>query len=219
MEEQTRRHSLIASLLGIPHIVVAINKMDLVDYNEEAYWKVVEEYKKLSSKLEIKDVTFVPVSALKGDNVVDKSENMPWYKGTTLMYLLENIHISSDENHIDCRFPVQYVIRPQQTEYHDYRGYAGKIFSGVYKKGDKVKVLPAGHETTIAKLEVGGVEVQEAFAPQPVVIQLTEDIDISRGDTIAKIDNLPEVGNELNVLLCWLDDKPLQPGNKYYLQH
>ncbi len=217
--EQTRRHSIIASLLKIPHIVVAINKMDLVDYSQDIYNNIVIEYAQVAMKLGLNDVTYIPISALNGDNIVDKSEKIDWYEGKPLLEFLEEVKLDNDINYTDARFQVQYVIRPQTEELHDYRGYAGKISSGIYRKGDKVKVLPAGHETTIAKLEVGGVEVEEAFAPQPVVIQLSEDIDISRGDTIAKIDNLPEVGNELQVLLCWLDDKPLQPGNKYYLQH
>jgi sulfate adenylyltransferase subunit 1 len=217
--EQTRRHSIIASLLKIPHIVVAINKMDLVEYSQDVYNNIVIDYAEVAKQLGLKDVTYIPMSALNGDNIVDKSEKIDWYEGKPLLEFLEDVQLDNDINYTDARFQVQYVIRPQTEELHDYRGYAGKISSGVYRKGDKVKVLPAGHETTIAKLEVGGVEVEEVFAPQPVVIQLSEDIDISRGDTIAKIDNLPEVGNELNVLLCWLDDKPLQPGNKYYLQH
>ena len=217
--EQTRRHSIIASLLKIPHIVVAINKMDLVEYSQDIYNNIVIDYAQVAMKLGLKDVTYIPISALNGDNIVDKSEKIDWYDGKPLLEFLEEVKLENDINYTDARFQVQYVIRPQTEELHDYRGYAGKISSGVYRKGDKVKVLPAGHETTIAKLEIGGVEVEEAFAPQPVVIQLSEDIDISRGDTIAKIDDLPEVGNELEVLLCWLDDKPLQPGNKYYLQH
>ena len=217
--EQTRRHSIIASLLKIPHIVVAINKMDLVEYSQDIYNNIVIDYAQVAMKLGLKDVTYIPISALNGDNIVDKSERIDWYDGKPLLEFLEEVKLENDINYTDARFQVQYVIRPQTEELHDYRGYAGKISSGVYRKGDKVKVLPAGHETTIAKLEIGGVEVEEAFAPQPVVIQLSEDIDISRGDTIAKIDDLPEVGNELEVLLCWLDDKPLQSGNKYYLQH
>jgi sulfate adenylyltransferase subunit 1 len=217
--EQTRRHSIIASLLKIPHIVVAINKMDLVEYSQDVYNNIVIDYADVAKQLGLKDVTYIPMSALNGDNIVDKSEKIDWYEGKPLLEFLEDVQLDNDINYTDARFQVQYVIRPQTEELHDYRGYAGKISSGVYRKGDKVKVLPAGHETTIAKLEVGGVEVEEAFAPQPVVIQLSEDIDISRGDTIAKIDNLPQTGNELEVLLCWLDDKPLQPGNKYYLQH
>ena len=217
--EQTRRHSIIASLLKIPHIVVAINKMDLVEYSQDVYNNIVIDYANVAKQLGLKDVTYIPMSALNGDNIVDKSEKIDWYDGKPLLEFLEEVQLDNDINYADARFQVQYVIRPQTEELHDYRGYAGKISSGIYKKGDKVKVLPAGHETTIAKLEVGGIEVEEAFAPQPVVIQLSEDIDISRGDTIVKIDNLPQVGNELEVLLCWLDDKPLQPGNKYYLQH
>lgn len=217
--EQTRRHSIIASLLKIPHIVVAVNKMDLVEYSEDIYNNILIDYANVAKQLGLKNITYIPMSALNGDNIVDKSENIDWYDGKPLLEFLEDVQLDNDINYTDARFQVQYVIRPQTEELHDYRGYAGKIISGVYRKGDKIKVLPAGYETTIAKLEVGGVEVEEAFAPQPVVIQLSEDIDISRGDTIAKIDNLPELGNELNVLLCWLDDKPLQPGNKYYLQH
>jgi sulfate adenylyltransferase subunit 1 len=217
--EQTRRHSIIASLLKIPHIVIAINKMDLVEYSQDVYNNIVIDYARVAKQLGLKDVTYIPMSALNGDNIVDKSEKIDWYKGKPLLEFLEDVKLDNDINYTDARFQVQYVIRPQTEELHDYRGYAGKILSGVYKKGDKVKILPAGHETTIAKLEVGGIEAEEAFAPQPVVIQLSEDIDISRGDTIVKTDNLPEVGNELEVLLCWLDDKPLQPGNKYYLQH
>ena len=217
--EQTRRHSIIASLLKIPHIIVAINKMDLVEYSQDVYNNIVIDFAEVAKQLGLKDVTYIPMSALNGDNIVDKSEKIDWYDGKPLLEFLEDVQLDNDINYTDARFQVQYVIRPQTEELHDYRGYAGKIISGVYKKGDKVKVLPAGHETTIAKLEVGGVEVEEAFAPQPVVIQLSEDIDISRGDTIAKIDNLPQTGNELEVLLCWLDDKPLQTGNKYYLQH
>ena len=217
--EQTRRHSIIASLLKIPHVVVAINKMDLVEYSQDIYNNIVIDFAQVAIKLGLKDVTYIPISALNGDNIVDKSENIDWYEGKPLLEFLEEVKLDNDINYSDARFQVQYVIRPQTEELHDYRGYAGKISSGVYKKGDKVKILPAGYETTIAKLEVGGIEVEEAFAPQPVVIQLSEDIDISRGDTIVKIDNLPQVGNELEVLLCWLDDKPLQPGNKYYLQH
>ncbi|MDZ4794097.1 MAG: GTP-binding protein [Bacteroidota bacterium] len=217
--EQTRRHSIIASLLKIPHIVVAINKMDLVEYSQDVYNNIVIDYANVAKQLGLKDVTYIPMSALNGDNIVVRSEKINWYDGKPLLEFLEDVQLDNDINYTDTRFQVQYVIRPQTEELHDYRGYAGKINSGVYRKGDKVKVLPAGHETTIAKLEVGGVEVEEAFAPQPVVIQLSEDVDISRGDSIIKAGNLPEVGSEINVLLCWLDDKPLLPGNKYYLQH
>lgn len=217
--EQTIRHSFIAALLQIPHLIICVNKMDLVDYSEEAYWKVVDEYKKLSSKLEIKDVSFIPVSALRGDNVVDKSENMPWYKGTTLMYHLENIHISSDENHIDCRFPVQYVIRPQQTEYHDYRGYAGRIASGIYKPGDKIKVLPNNESAIIKTIELYGEQVTEAYAPMSVTMTLDRDVDISRGDMLVRENNVPEVASEVDVMICWMNTVKLQPGGKYILRH
>lgn len=217
--EQTRRHSIIASLLKIPHVVVAINKMDLVEYSQDVFNNIVINYAEVASQLGLKDITYIPISALNGDNIVDKSERITWYDGKSLLEFLEEIEIDNDINHTDPRFQVQFVIRPQTEELHDYRGYAGKIISGVYKKGDKVKVLPIGIETTISKLEVGGKEVDEAFAPQPVVIQLADDIDISRGDAIVRADNLPQISNELEVLLCWLDEKPLQAGNKYYLQH
>lgn len=217
--EQTRRHSIIASLLQIPHVVVAINKMDLVEYSQDVFNNIVIDYAEVAKQLGLKDVTYIPISALNGDNIVDASVHMDWYEGTSLLEFLETVQIDKDINHSTARFQVQLVIRPQTEDLHDYRGYAGKVVSGVYKKGDKVTVLPAGIETTISKLETGGNEVEEVFAPQPAVIHLESDIDISRGDTIAKSDDLPETNNELEVILCWLDDKPLQAGNKYYLQH
>jgi sulfate adenylyltransferase subunit 1 len=217
--EQTRRHSIIASLLKIPHIVVAINKMDLVNYSQDVFNDIVINYAEVAAQLGLKDITYIPISALNGDNIVDKSEQINWYEGKSLLEFLEDIEIDNDINHTDPRFQVQFVIRPQTEKLHDYRGYAGRVISGVYKKGDKVKVLPADIETTISKLEVGGREVDTVFAPQPIVMQLSDDIDISRGDTIVKSDNLPQINNELEVLLCWLDEKPLKPGNKYYLQH
>ncbi len=217
--EQTRRHSIIASLLRIPHIVVAINKMDLVEYSQDVFNNIVIDYAEVAKQLGLKEVTYIPISALNGDNIVDRSEHIHWFEGKPLLEFLEEVELDNDNNYTDARFQVQYVIRPQTEELHDYRGYAGKVISGVYRRGDKVKVLPSGNETTIARLEIGGIEVEEAFAPQPLVIQLSDDIDISRGDTIVHAGNLPVVSNELEVLLCWLDDKPLQPGNKYYLQH
>jgi sulfate adenylyltransferase subunit 1 len=217
--EQTRRHSIIASLLKIPHVVVAINKMDLVEYSQDVFNNIVIDYAEVAKQLGLKDVTYIPMSALNGDNIVERSEKIGWYEGKPLLEFLEEVQTEHDINLDNPRFQVQFVIRPQTEALHDYRGYAGKIISGVYKKGDKVTVLPAGIETTISKLEIGGKEVQEAFAPQPVVIQLTDDIDISRGDTIVRADDLPQTSNELEVLLCWLGDKPLQAGNKYYLQH
>jgi sulfate adenylyltransferase subunit 1 len=217
--EQTRRHSIIASLLNIPHVVVAINKMDLVEYSQDVFNNIVIDYADVAKQLGLKDITYIPISALNGDNIVDRSEKITWYDGVPLLDFLEQVKIDNDINLTDARFQVQLVIRPQTEELHDYRGYAGKIISGIYKKGDKVKVLPAGIETTISKLEIGGVEVEEVFAPQSVTIQLADDIDISRGDTIVRTDNLPLISNEIEVLLCWMDDKPLIPGNKYYLQH
>ena len=216
--EQTRRHSIIASLLNIPHVVIAINKMDLVEYSQDVFNDIVIDYAEVLKSLNLHDVYYIPVSALHGDNIVDKSEKMSWYEGESLLHFLENVEIHQDINITDARFPVQYVIRPQTDELHDYRGYAGKIISGIYKKGDKVTVLPSGLRSTVKSVEIGGVEVDEAFAQQSVVIQLDDDIDISRGDVIVKNDNQPKLGNELDALLCWMDNKPLLPGNKYYLQ-
>lgn len=217
--EQTRRHSIIASLLKIPHVVVAINKMDLVGYSQDIYNNIVIDYTAAAKQLGLEDVTFIPISATAGDNIVEKSVLTPWYDGKPLLEFLEEIEIENDINLLHPRFQVQYVIRPQTEELHDYRGYAGEVISGVYKKGDKVKILPAGIETTISKLEIGGKEVNEAFAPQAVVIQLGDDIDISRGDAIVRADDLPQTGNEFEALLCWMDEKPLLAGNKYFLQH
>lgn len=217
--EQTRRHSIIASLLKIPHVVVAVNKMDLVEYSQDVYNNILIEYSKVATQLGLSEVTYIPISALDGDNIVDRSVNMDWYEGPALLEYLEEVKIDNDINLTDGRFQVQLVIRPQTDELHDYRGYAGRVISGVYRKGDKVTVLPQGIETTISKLETGGVEVEEVFAPQPAVIHLADDIDVSRGDSIVQSDNLPQVNNEVEVLLCWMDEKPLQPGNKYLLQH
>lgn len=217
--EQTRRHSIIASLLKIPHVVVAINKMDLVDYSRDIFNNIVIEYAEVAKQLGLTDVTYIPISALNGDNIVDRSEHIDWYDGKPLLQFLEEVEVDNDTNYTDTRFQVQFVIRPQTEALHDYRGYAGKLASGIFRKGDKVTVLPAGYETTIATIETGGIEVDEAFAPQAIVLQLADDIDISRGDSIVKSDNLPVVSNELEVVLCWLGDKQLVAGNKYYLQH
>lgn len=217
--EQTRRHSIIASLLKISHVVVAVNKMDLVEYSQDVYNNILIDYAKVAKQLGLKDVTYIPISALDGDNIVDKSETINWYDGKPLLTILEEIVIDNDINLTDARFQVQLVIRPQTEELHDYRGYAGTVQSGIYKIGDAVKILPSGVESTISKLEVGGLEVEEVFAPQSVTIQLADDIDISRGDSIVKPESLPQVSNQIEVLLCWLDEKPLIPGNKYLLQH
>jgi sulfate adenylyltransferase subunit 1 len=216
--EQTRRHSIIASLLKIPHVVVAINKMDLVNYSQDIYNNIVIEYAEVAKSLGLNDVTYIPISALNGDNIVDKSENFTWYEGESLLTILETVEIEKDINLTDARFPVQYVIRPQTDELHDYRGYAGKIISGIYRKGDKVTVQPSGISTTVKMVEIGGAEVEEAFAPQSITLQLEDDIDISRGDMVVKSDNLPDIANELSILLCWMDNKPLAAGNKYLLQ-
>ena len=216
--EQTRRHSIIASLLNIPHIVVAINKMDLVDHSQDVYNNIVIDYAEVAKKLNLKEVKFIPISALNGDNIVEKSVQFPWYDGPSLLELLETVTLEQDIDLTRARFPVQYVIRPQTDALHDYRGYAGKINSGIYKKGDAVTVLPAGIVSKIVAIEVNGKEVEEAFAPQSVVLHLEDDIDISRGDVIVKTDAAPQVSNELEVLLCWMDQKPLLSGIKYLLQ-
>jgi sulfate adenylyltransferase subunit 1 len=216
--EQTLRHSLIASMLGIPHVVVAINKMDLVNYSQDVFNNIVIEYTQAAKKLNLKDVQYIPISALDGDNIVDKSTNMSWYEGESLLHFLETVKIQNDVNVKDARFPVQYVIRPETTELHDYRGYAGKIMGGSYKVGDSITVLPSGLSSKIKTIEVGGKEITEAHVQQSVVLQLKDDVDISRGDLIVKSDNLPTVSQELEVMLCWMDHKPLLLGNKYLLQ-
>lgn len=217
--EQTRRHSIIASLLKIPHVVVAVNKMDLVDYCKDVYHKIVEEYKLVAAQLNLDNVAYIPISALKGDNIVEKSAHITWYEGVSLLNYLEEVKIENDINLKDARFQVQMVIRPQTNALHDYRGYAGTVLSGIYRVGDKVTVLPSGAQSTISKIETGGQEAVKVFAPQPAVIHLADNIDISRGDTIALSSNLPAIATEANVLLCWMDEKPLQQGNKYLLQH
>lgn len=217
--EQTCRHTFISSLLGIPHIVFCINKMDLVNYDQEVFDKIKKDLEAFSSKLNVKDVQFVPISALKGDNVVNKSENMPWYNGSTLMYLLENIHIASDYNHVDCRLPVQYVIRPQSDQFHDYRGYSGRVAGGVFKKGDEVVVLPSGFTSKVKSIHLYEKEIEEAFAPMSISMTLEDDIDISRGDMIVRPNNQPEISQDIDVMVCWLNDKPMINGGKYAVKH
>jgi sulfate adenylyltransferase subunit 1 len=216
--EQTRRHSIIASLLNIPHVVVAINKMDLVNYSQDRYNDILIDYAEIARALHLRDVTYLPISALKGDNIVDRSANLPWYDGDTLLELLEKTEVQKDIDLQRGRLPVQYVIRPQTEALHDYRGYAGKILSGIYRKDDPVTVLPAGLKSRIKSISTGGREVEEAFAPQSVILQLEDDIDISRGDLVVTNEHLPRVEQEFEVLLCWMDSKPLLPGNKYLLQ-
>jgi sulfate adenylyltransferase subunit 1 len=216
--EQTRRHSIIASLLNIPHVVVAINKMDLVDYSEDHYNNIVIDYEQVAKSLGLKDVKYIPISALNGDNIVERSDKLAWYEGEPLLSHLENVQLQSDVNLDDARFSVQYVIRPQAAELHDYRGYAGKIISGIYKKGDDVTILPSGTQSKIKSIETGGEEVDEAYALQSVVLHLEDDIDISRGDMIVPTANQPRTDQEFEALLCWMDNKPLIAGNKYLLQ-
>jgi sulfate adenylyltransferase subunit 1 len=216
--EQTRRHSIIASLLQLPHVVVAINKMDLVSFSEDIYNNIVIEYSKVAAQLGLKDVTYIPISALNGDNIVEKSDKMPWYEGESLLAFLEKVEVEKDINYTDTRFPVQYVIRPQTDELHDYRGYAGKLISGVFAKGDEVIVQPSGLRSTVKTIEIGGEEIDEAYAPQSVVLHLEDDIDVSRGDVIVRADNIPHVEQEVDVLVCWMANKPLNTGNRYFLQ-
>jgi len=217
--EQTHRHAFIASLLRIPHIIFCINKMDLIDYDEERYNKLVSELSGFSNKLDVTDVRFLPVSALKGDNVVNKSDNMPWYEGGTLLYTLENIHVSGDYNHIDCRFPVQTVIRPQTKDYPDYRAYAGRIASGVFKLGDKVTLLPSGFSSTVTGIETMSGSLKEAYAPMSVSIKIADNYDLSRGDMIVRANNQPNVGQDIDIMLCWLSSDPMKPKGKYLLKH
>ena len=216
--EQTKRHSLIAALLQIPQVVVAINKMDLVNYSQDIYNNIVIDFAALAGQIGLKQVHYIPISAANGDNIVERSLALSWYTGTALLEYLETVTVEQHINLIESRFPVQYVIRPQTDALHDYRGYAGKIQSGIYKKGDEVLVLPSGIKTHISKIEVAAAEVTEAFAPQSAVLHLEDDIDISRGDMIVKKDALPVTTNELEVLMCWMDHKPLLPGNKYQLR-
>lgn len=216
--EQTRRHSIIASLLRIPHVVVAINKMDLVNYSEDVFNNIVIDYSQIAEKLGLPEVSYIPISALNGDNIVEPSSFMSWYNGPSLLQLLETVPVAKDIDLSHGRFQVQYVIRPQTDELHDYRGYAGKIISGVYRVGDKVTVLPAGIETTVSRIEHNRQDVQQAQAPQSIVLHLADDVDVSRGDVIIPADDRPKLSNELDVLLCWMDSKPLLAGNKYQLQ-
>jgi len=217
--EQTRRHSFIASLLKIPHLIICINKMDLVDYSQTVYEEIQGDFKNFSTKLEVHDIRFVPISALNGDNVVDKSDKMPWYKGLALLDMLEAVHISSDENMVDCRFPVQYVIRPYSDEYHDYRGYAGRVAGGIFKPGDKVMVLPSGFTSKIKSIDTFDGPVVEAFPPMSVTIRLEDEIDISRGDMLVRENNLPQTGQDFDIMLCWMSEKKLVAGGKYAIKH
>ena len=217
--EQTKRHAFIASLLQIPHIIVCVNKMDLIDYSEEVYDNIIKQFEDISSKMLVTDVRFIPMSALNGDNVVNKSENMPWYQGAPMLHTLETMHISSDINKVDARFPVQTVLRPQSEGFIDYRGYAGRVASGVFRKGDEITVMPSGFISKIKSIDIFGKELDEAYAPMSVSITLEDDIDISRGDMIVRSKNKPEASQDIEVMLCWLNNNSANPRAKYTVKH
>ena len=217
--EQTKRHSFIASLLQIPHIIVCINKMDLVNYSEEDYNNVINQFEEFSSKLLVNDIRFIPISALNGDNVVNRSKNMDWYQGAPLLYTLETMHISSDINKVDARFPVQTVLRPQSENHRDYRGYAGRVASGIFRLGDDVTILPSGFTSKIKSIDVLGASLKEAYAPMSIAMTLEDDIDIGRGDMIVKSNNKPEPTQDLEVILCWLHSDAAKPRAKYSIRH
>lgn len=218
--EQTCRHAFIANLLRIQHVIVAINKMDLVEYSESVYETIVESFKSFSSRLDnFIDVTFIPISALHGDNVVDRSNNMPWYPGSTLLYHLESVYIGSDQNHVQARFPVQWVIRPHSDEHHDFRGYAGRVAGGVFKPGDEVQILPSGFSSEIESIHTANGSIDEAFAPLSCSLLLKENIDISRGDMIVKVNSPPDRGQDIEAMLCWFSEKKMVVRGKYSLRH
>ncbi|MCI4064175.1 sulfate adenylyltransferase subunit CysN [Micromonospora sp. R77] len=218
--EQSRRHAFLCSLLRVPHLVLCVNKMDLVDWSQEVFERIADEFTAFAAKLDVPDLTVVPISALQGDNIVTRSENMPWYEGPSLLHHLERVHIASDRNLVDVRFPVQYVIRPQSTTVTDYRGYAGQVASGVLKAGDEVMVLPSGFTSRIASVETADGPVDEAFPPMSVTVRLTDEIDISRGDMICRPNNAPSVAQDIEAMVCWMDEtRPLQVGGRYAIKH
>jgi sulfate adenylyltransferase subunit 1 len=218
--EQTKRHSFIANLLRIQHVVVAVNKMDLVDYDQDVYDKIVADYKAFASRLDnIVDITPIPISALNGDNVVDKSKSMTWFEGASLLYHLENVYVGGDENHIQARFPVQWVIRPQSDKFHDFRGFAGRVAGGVFKPGDDVTVMPSGFSTKVKNIHQDEKEIQEAFAPKSVTITLEDEIDISRGDMLVKANNPPKQGQDIEAMICWFSNTNLNPRGKFVIRH
>ena len=218
--EQSKRHACLASLLRIPHLVLAVNKMDLVDYDQQRFEEVRNEFRDFAAKLNIADLTFIPVSALYGDNIVNRSPNMAWYQGPSLLHHLEEVHIASDRNHIDARFPVQYVIRPQSDQYHDYRGYAGTVAGGVFRTGDEVSVLASGFRSTIKSIETFDGPVDEAFAPMAVTIRINDEIDISRGDMIVRPNNQPRITQDIDAMVCWMSERTsLAQGSKFLIKH
>jgi bifunctional enzyme CysN/CysC len=218
--EQSRRHAFLATLLRVPHLVLCVNKMDLVDYDQKIFEDICDDFRSFASKLDVNDLTFVPISALNGDNVVHRSENMPWYEGTSLLHHLENVFIASDRNLIDARFPVQYVLRPMQNAHHDYRGYAGTVVGGVLKPGDDVIVLPSGFTSTIASIDTADGPVEEAFPPMSVSVRLSSEIDISRGDMICRPSNQPDIGQDIDAMVCWMSEaSSLTAGSKLAIKH
>jgi bifunctional enzyme CysN/CysC len=217
--EQSRRHTFLASLLRIPHLMVCVNKMDLVDFEEEAYDAVCDDLSSWAARLDVPDITFIPMSALHGDNVVERSERMPWYQGPSLVHHLEHVHVASDRNLIDCRFPVQWVTRPMSDEHHDYRGYAGQVAGGVFKRGDEVVVLPSGAHTRIAGIDTYDGELEEAFPPLSVTMRLEDQVDVSRGDMICRVNNHPVQARQLEAMVCWMSERPLEPSRRYRIKH
>ena len=219
LTEQSRRHAVLLSLLRVPHLVLAVNKMDLVDWSESVYEAIHDEFTQFATKLSIPDLEVIPISALKGDNVVERSAQMPWYHGPTLMHHLEHVHVASDRDLVDVRFPVQFVIRPKSDAYHDYRGYAGQVAGGVLKKGDEVIVLPSGMTSTIDGIDLFDKEIDQAFPPMSVTIRLADDVDVSRGDMIARVNNAPRPSQDIDAMICWMTNAPLRPRQKLAIKH
>jgi sulfate adenylyltransferase large subunit len=219
LTEQSHRHAVILSLLRVPHLVLAVNKMDLVDYDEEIYKKIHEQFTSFATKLNIPDLEIIPISALKGDNVVNRSENMPWYEGPSLLHHLENVHVASDRDLVDARFPVQFVVRPKSDEFHDYRGYAGQVAGGVFKPGDDVLVLPSGMTSKVAGIDLFDKEISEAFPPMSVTLRLEDDVDVSRGDMICRPQNAPKPSQDIDAMICWMTPEPLKPRQKLAIKH
>jgi bifunctional enzyme CysN/CysC/sulfate adenylyltransferase subunit 1 len=219
LTEQSRRHAVILSLLRVPHLVLAVNKMDLVEYDEEIYNKIRAEFQSFATKLAIPDLEVIPISALQGDNVVNRSENMPWYEGPSLMHHLEHVHVASDRDLVDARFPVQNVERPKSDDFHDYRGYGGQVAGGIFKPGDEVVVLPSGMTSKIAGIDLFDKEILEAFPPMSVTIRLEDDVDVSRGDMIARVNNAPTPSQDIDAMICWMTNEPLKPRQKLAIKH
>jgi len=217
--EQSRRHAFLVTLLRVPHLVLAVNKMDLVDYRQDVYEEIHAEFTNFAAKLEVSDLVVIPISALHGSNVVTRSERMPWYRGPSLLHHLENVHVASDRNLIDGRFPVQHVIRPQSAEYPDYRGYAGKVAGGIFKPGDQVAVLPSGFTSRITGIDTADGPVEEAFPPMSVTIRLSDDLDVSRGDMICRPNNTPLISQDIDTMISWMSETPLRPGQKLTIKH